>query len=134
MTSESSAKTMLITGGLFGLLSVVLGAFAAHGLSQVFSPAQLDTWQTGVAYQMYHSLVLLFSGLWLLQGGPAVLRAAGWLFILGIIAFSGSIYGLAFTSAWWLGPVTPLGGLSLISGWLCLCVAGLQSITRGDRA
>lgn len=126
MTSDFSAKVTLVTGGLLGLLSVLLGAFAAHGLSQVLSSSQLATWQTGVSYQMYHAIVLLLSGLWLRNGGPGILKIAGLLFALGTLAFSGSIYALVLTSATWLGPVTPLGGLCLISGWLCLCWAGIK--------
>ncbi len=132
MTSDFSAKVTLVTGGLLGLLSVLLGAFAAHGLSQVLSSSQLATWQTGVSYQMYHAIVLLLSGLWLRNGGPDILKIAGLLFALGTLAFSGSIYALVLTSATWLGPVTPLGGLCLISGWLCLCWAGITSVVRGD--
>lgn len=123
---------MLVAGGLSGLLSVLLGAFAAHGLSQELSPSQLEMLQTGVSYQMYHALVLLFCGLWLLQGGPRILKTAGLLYCLGTAGFSGSIYGLVLTSATWLGPVTPLGGLCLISGWLCLCWAGNKSTGRGE--
>ena len=132
MTSEFAAKIMLIAGGLFGLLSVLLGAFAAHGLSQTLSASQLATWQTGVSYQMYNALALLLSGLWLLNNGPRILKTAGMLFCVGTLGFSGSIYALVLTSATWLGPVTPLGGLCLISGWLCLCWAGVKAAARGD--
>ena len=134
MTSEFAAKIMLVAGGLWGLLSVLLGAFAAHGLSQTLSAPQLATWQTGVAYQMYHALALLFSGLWLLKNGPRILKTAGLFFCVGTVGFSGSIYALVLTSATWLGPVTPLGGLCLISGWLCLCWAGVKAAVPGDSA
>lgn len=133
VTSRCSAKRMLVAGGLFGLLSVLLGAFASHGLSQVLSAAQLATWQTGVSYQMYHAIVLLFSGIWLLHDGPRILKIAGLFFCLGTVGFSGSIYALVLTSATWLGPVTPLGGLCLISGWLCLCWAAIKLVISGER-
>jgi uncharacterized membrane protein YgdD (TMEM256/DUF423 family) len=132
VTSEFSAKTMLVAGGLLGFLSVLLGAFAAHGLSHTLSSSQLATWQTGVSYQMYHALALLFIGLWLRNSGPHILKTAGILFCIGTLGFSGSIYALVLTSATWLGPVTPLGGLCLISGWLCLCWAGTRAAVRGD--
>lgn len=132
MTSEGSAKTLLVAGGLLGLLSVLLGAFAAHGLSQMLSSSQLATWQTGVSYQMYHAIALLFSGLWLLNRGPRILKTAGLLFCVGTVCFSGSIYALVLTPASWLGPVTPLGGLCLISGWLCLCLAGIKAVVSRD--
>ena len=127
MTSKFAAKIMLIAGGLFGLLSVLLGAFAAHGLSQTLSASQLATWQTGVSYQMYHALALLLSGLWLLNNGPRILKTAGMLFCVGTLGFSGSIYALVLTHLSWLGPVTPLGGLCLIAGWLVIL---LHSVRR----
>ena len=65
----------MLIGGLYGLLSVLLGAFAAHGLRDVISTASLSSWQTGVTYQMSHALALLFTGLWLQLGGPRGLAA-----------------------------------------------------------
>ena len=113
----------MLIGGLYGLLSVMLGAFAAHGLRDVISTASLSSWQTGVTYQMSHALALLFTGLWLQPGGPRVLAVAGVFFSVGVLGFSGSIYLLVLLQMTWLGPVTPLGGLSLIAGWVCLCLA-----------
>ena len=110
----------MLLGGLFGLLAVVLGAFAAHGLRDVIPDESLSSWQTAVSYQMSHALVLLFTGLWRHLGGPRLLGVAGWLFSMGVLTFSGSIYRLVLLQVAWLGPVTPLGGLSLIAGWLCL--------------
>ena len=117
-----------------GLLSVLLGAFAAHGLRGVLSVAQLGTWQTGVSYQMYHALALMLTGLWLLRGGPPILKTAGLLFAVGVVAFSGSIYVLVLSSITWVGPVTPLGGLCLICGWFCLCWAGFVAEDVKDNA
>lgn len=116
----------MLLGGLYGLLAVLLGAFAAHGLRDVIPEVSLSSWQTGVSYQMSHALVLLFTGLWLQLGGPRLLSVAGSLFSIGVLAFSGSIYLLVLLQVSWLGPITPLGGLSLIGGWLCLCLAILQ--------
>ena len=113
----------MMMGGLYGLLSVVLGAFATHGLRDVISPASLSSWQTGVTYQMSHALVLLFTGLWLQLGGPRALAVAGMFFSVGVLGFCGSIYLMVLLQMAWLGPVTPLGGLSLIAGWVCLCLA-----------
>ena len=113
----------MVMGGLYGLLSLMFGAFAAHGLNDAISPASLSSWQTGVTYQMSHALALLFTGLWLHLGGPRVLAVAGVLFSVGVLGFSGSIYLLVLLQITWLGPVTPLGGLSLIAGWVCLCLA-----------
>ena len=113
-------------GGLYGLISVILGAYAAHSLRDVISSASLSSWQTGVSYQMSHALVLLFTGLWLQLGGPRILVFAGAFFSAGVLGFSGSIYLLVLTQMPWLGPVTPLGGLSLIAGWVFLSVAVLR--------
>jgi uncharacterized membrane protein YgdD (TMEM256/DUF423 family) len=90
------------------------------------SAASISSWQTGVSYQMFHSLALLIIGLWLRQGGAKCLNWAAVLFSLGVLTFSGSIYVLVLFQASWIGPVTPLGGLLLIAGWLCLCLAALK--------
>ena len=111
----------------YGLVAVMLGAFAAHGLRDVLSASSLASWQTGVTYQMTHALVLLVIGLWLRQGGSDLVKVAGILFAIGVLAFSGSIYALVLLQVSWLGPVTPLGGLSLVAGWGCLLVAAVQS-------
>ena len=124
------AKLILLIGGLYGLLAVLLGAFGAHGLREVLSASSLASWQTGVLYQLVHAPVMLITAMWLRHDGPAVLRLAGLLFALGILTFSGSIYALVLiNTSWsaWLGPVTPLGGLVLIAGWTCLCVAVLKT-------
>ena len=117
----------MLLGGLYGLLAVLLGAFAAHALRDVVSDDSLSSWRTAVNYQMSHALVLLFTGLWRQLGGPRLLSVAGSLFSIGVLAFSGSIYLLVLLEVPWMGPLTPLGGLSLIGGWLCLCLAVLRS-------
>ena len=117
----------MFLGGLYGLLAVLLGAFAAHALRDVVSDDSLSSWRTAVNYQMSHALVLLFTGLWRQLGGPRLLSVAGSLFSIGVLAFSGSIYLLVLLEVPWTGPLTPLGGLSLIGGWLCLCLAVLRS-------
>ena len=120
-------KAIMFLGGLYGLLAVLLGAFAAHALRDVVSDDSLSSWRTAVNYQMSHALVLLFTGLWRQLGGPRLLSVAGSLFSIGVLAFSGSIYLLVLLEVPWMGPLTPLGGLSLIGGWLCLCLAVLRS-------
>lgn len=122
-----TANTLLILGAAFGLLAVILGAFGAHALKKIVNEEQLRSFETGVKYQMYHALVLLFIGNHFEQ--PNYLMS--WCFVLGIILFSFSIYGLVLSSAKgkklrFLGPVTPLGGLLLIIGWILLLVSFLQ--------
>lgn len=109
-------------GAVFGLLAVIFGAFGAHALKKKFTADQQQSFEVGVRYQMYHAIVLLIIGL---QGGFSATTT--WLFVSGICLFSFSIYGLCLTSAFgrkwrFLGPVTPLGGLLLVAGWLMLLV------------
>ncbi len=115
------AKLVLIIAALSGATSVILGAFAAHGLKAKLPENLLSAFSTGVEYQMYHSLALLAVGLMLNQWSQlAGLKVAAVAFMLGILLFSGSLYGLALTGQKWLGPITPLGGLAFIVAWLSL--------------
>jgi uncharacterized membrane protein YgdD (TMEM256/DUF423 family) len=83
---------------------------------------------------MVHALALLIIGLWLRQGGGKLLNWAAILFSLGVLTFSGSIYVLVLFQVSWIGPITPLGGLLLIAGWLCLCLAALKLDETTDAA
>ena len=119
-------KTFFALGAAFGLLGVALGAFGAHGLKGTLSPDMLANFETGVRYQMYHAVGLLAVA-WALTRWPGGLTtAAGWLFVIGILIFSGSLYILSVTGIRWLGAVTPIGGVALIAGWGCLIVAALR--------
>ena len=119
-------KTFFALGAAFGLLGVALGAFGAHGLKGTLSPDMLANFETGVRYQMYHAVGLLAVA-WAITPWPGGLTtAAGWLFVVGILIFSGSLYILSITGIRWLGAVTPIGGVALIAGWGCLVVAALR--------
>lgn len=120
------AKMIMLLGSVSGCLSVVLGAFAAHALKNILAANQLDIFATAVKYQMWHSCVLLFIGLVSLQSPLFVWRVAAMLMLLGIVFFSGSLYGLALGGPQWLGPITPLGGASLIAAWVCLIIGSLK--------
>jgi uncharacterized membrane protein YgdD (TMEM256/DUF423 family) len=103
-----------------GFLGVALGAFAAHGLKAILASDLLAAFETGVRYQMYHAFAL-FAAAWGFAHWRARLFAIGGaLFVAGIAVFSGSLYLLAFTGMRWFGAVTPIGGLALLAGWLCL--------------
>jgi uncharacterized membrane protein YgdD (TMEM256/DUF423 family) len=131
-----SARFYLLVSAISGLLSVALGAFGAHGLKKVMSPEMLAAYQTGVQYQFIHTLALLALGILMLTPAtrPAVinwLKRSANLMILGILLFSGSLYTMTFMSAaggfpTWLGPITPIGGLAFIMGWIFLMVAALK--------
>lgn len=122
-------KVFVILGSLGALLSVALGAFGAHGLKGVISGQMLANYQTGVHYQMFHALGLICVGIitrWL--GPSGLLHAAGWLLLVGIILFSGSLYVLSMTGITRLGAITPIGGVSFILGWFCLILAVWKSV------
>jgi uncharacterized membrane protein YgdD (TMEM256/DUF423 family) len=104
---------------IYGATAVILGAFGAHALKARLAAEQLASWQTAVQYHLVHALALLALALFAAASGrPIQLQA--WLFSLGIALFSGSIYLLVLSGQRWLGPVTPVGGLCLIAGWISL--------------
>jgi uncharacterized membrane protein YgdD (TMEM256/DUF423 family) len=115
------------TGAIAAGIGVALGAFGAHGLKARVGPDLLAVFETGVRYHMYHALALLAVG-WAATRWPgAGVTAAGWLFSIGIVVFSGSLYLMTLTGARWLGAITPLGGLSFILGWIVLTLTTLRS-------
>lgn len=109
----------LPAAALLGALGVALGAFGAHALRGRVPAELLAAWQTGVLYHLLHSVALLALGLFASATGRNVLLPAA-LWSAGIVLFSGSLYLLAGAGQRWAGPVTPLGGLCLIGGWLAL--------------
>lgn len=118
-------KNILAVASISGLLCVTLGAIGAHALKELLSENMLHAWEKGVQYQFYHTLALLFSGMVLKTEPSKKLKMVSLFFVAGIILFSGSLYLLALTSInqhpWnWLGPVTPIGGLCFMLGWLFL--------------
>lgn len=113
-------------GAIFGGLGVALGAFGAHALASRVSAQRLDTFETGVRYQLVHALALLATAF----AGSAFPtspwpRYAGWLFVAGIALFSFSLYLLVVSDKRWLGAITPFGGLAMIAGWVCLVLSAL---------
>jgi len=119
-------KTILITATVFGILSIILGAFAAHGLKKLITPEAVTVFETGVKYQMYHAIFLLFVGSssYILESYK---KTIFYLVLFGIILFAGSIYGLATNALTGfdfkkIAFVTPIGGLLLIIGWITLLI------------
>jgi uncharacterized membrane protein YgdD (TMEM256/DUF423 family) len=117
-------RILMLLAAFFGFTAVALGAFAAHGLKGQLSAELLTVFQTGVHYQMVHALALLAVVLLGLHAPGRALLAAGGLFVLGILLFSGSLYLLALTGTRALGAITPFGGVSFLGGWLSLGIAG----------
>lgn len=132
----SAGSLFTLIAGLLGGAGVLLGAFGAHGLKARLGSAGLDTWHTAVTYHLIHALALLAIGIWLRTlsapvpaalpaAMPAALLVAGWSFVAGVLLFSGSLYLLALGGPRLLGPVTPLGGVMFLVGWLAVVWAAL---------
>ena len=132
-------RMFLVMASLFAGSGVALGAFGAHALQRKIPVERLATFETGVRYQLWHALALfavVFVRAWrpvsvgnvyaplvsLSSGSPATILS-GWLFVAGIVLFSGSLYGLALTGVRRFGVVAPLGGLCLLGGWFALAFA-----------
>jgi|TARA_R110001592_G_scaffold4275_7_gene23937 uncharacterized membrane protein YgdD (TMEM256/DUF423 family) len=115
------AKLLLLLASFSGFTGVALGAFAAHGLRDRLPDNLLSAFQTGVQYQLVHTMALIGIALLLLRWPESTLfRFSGGLFVLGMLLFSGSLYALALTGIGKLGIITPFGGVTFLLGWLCL--------------
>ena len=115
-------KNWLIIGSVLIGLSVILGAFASHTLKDRLSLQDLNIFETGVRYQIYHSIGLILLGLLGFFFPGTVINTPAKLFITGIILFSGSLYLLVLTNLRWFGVITPIGGLCFIFGWFLLAL------------
>ncbi len=116
----------IVFGSVLAGLSVVVGAFGAHGLRERLTPEMLQIYEIGARYQMYHALALLAVGLIQIKIDHPMLNVAGWCFVVGIVIFSGSLYALSITGQRWLGMITPIGGLVFILGWAALAYSALR--------
>jgi uncharacterized membrane protein YgdD (TMEM256/DUF423 family) len=122
---QGSRKFMVIAS-VFGLTGVALGAFGAHTLKSDVSSEMLSVFETGVRYQMYHTFALFVAAYVLQSKQTKKLEIAAWLFVAGVILFSGSFYVLAVTGIRSVGIITPFGGLSLLGGWLMMTLGFLE--------
>lgn len=116
MSGSFTRSGATAAGALLAGVGVALGAFGAHGLRTLLTPAELAWWQTGVSYQVWHGLALIAIGAAKLPR----LGFAAWLMGAGALIFSGSLYLLALTGLRWVGAVTPVGGALMIAGWAAL--------------
>lgn len=112
-----------------GALAVIAGAFAAHALKSSLPADMVEVFKTGAQYELAHALALGLVAFAIPYDTTGRTKLAGWLFLIGIILFSGSLYALALTGARLLGIITPFGGVAFIAGWLALAAAGLQRKT-----
>jgi uncharacterized membrane protein YgdD (TMEM256/DUF423 family) len=115
-------RLWFIIGCLMAGLGVAAGAFGAHALKQRLSPELLQVFETGVRYQMYHAFGLLAVALAMNRWPNSTLQIAAWLFIAGIVLFSGSLYALCLSGIRVLGAITPIGGLCFLGGWVYLAL------------
>ncbi len=123
MSRSTRSFQFAFLGALFAATAVAAGAFGAHALKAILDPPMLAVYETAARYQMYHALGL-FVVAWLGRETESPLAIkAGWLFCAGILLFSGSLYLVALAGIKWMGALTPLGGLSFISGWTCVAWA-----------
>jgi len=119
-----SARLAIVVGSAAMFVAVALGAFGAHALKARLTPDMAAVWQTAVQYHAWHALAVLAVGVLLLQWpGQRAVEVAGWLFVAGIVLFSGSLYTMALTGVRSLGAVTPLGGVAFLAGWAALAWA-----------
>lgn len=120
-------RLFFLLASLLGALTVALGAFGAHALRDRIEPAMLANFQTGVSYMFYHVLALFVVVLALGRWPDSRLPVwGGWLFLAGIVFFSGSLFVMALSGQRWLGAVTPVGGVAFIAGWLLLAATAWQ--------
>lgn len=110
-------------------LGVALGAFGAHALSSYFSdhPELQSNYDTAVRYLMIHGLAILFISWAAVRWPGALANVAGYLFVAGILIFSGSLIVLSLTGIRWLGAITPIGGVAFLAGWICLLIVAVQA-------
>lgn len=121
-----SARLLVLAAGLLGFTGVALGAFGAHALKETLvARGSASTWQTAVLYHLIHAVALL--ALAALAGGWSNARWIGACWGAGVILFSGSLYWLSLGGPKFLGPVTPLGGLAFLAGWLLVAWNALPS-------
>jgi uncharacterized membrane protein YgdD (TMEM256/DUF423 family) len=122
-------RTLLFAAGFFGATGVAAGAFGAHGLRDfLLERGMSSAWETAARYQLLHAVALFAAAAWMRSAPGAARRRVGWAAACwgaGIVLFSGSLYGLAAGGPRWLGPVTPLGGIALLAGWVLVCAAAL---------
>ncbi|HEX2056614.1 MAG TPA: DUF423 domain-containing protein [Nitrospiraceae bacterium] len=131
MELKKTALSLMVIGSALAFLSVAAGAFGAHALKSLLDPNRLAVYETAAKYQMYHALALIVVG-WQMHQTPDVgLMRAGWLFCLGVVLFSGSLYVVAMLGLHWAGAITPLGGLAFLGGWATLAWTGWRRLKGG---
>ena len=125
-------QTVVVVAAFSALTAVMLGAFGAHGLKAVLSVSELNTFEIGVRYQMYHALAMLILPALTHVVSQAWLKRVAVAFATGTLLFSGSLYLLVMTGSKWFGPVTPMGGVAFMIGWIMLVVGAFKNGDMGE--
>jgi uncharacterized membrane protein YgdD (TMEM256/DUF423 family) len=118
-------RSLVVAGAVLGFLGVAAGAFGAHALRGRLDDARLASFRTGAEYQLWHALATVAAGLVATRWTSGWAALAGWLFVVGVVLFSGSLYVLAWTGRRAVGAITPIGGFAFLAGWACLAVGAL---------
>ncbi|MGM8214936.1 DUF423 domain-containing protein [Bacillaceae bacterium W0354] len=122
-------KFLLMIGVINGFLAVALGAFGAHGLEGKVSEKMLNTWEKAVQYQMFHTMAIFISAILLMKTSLTSFQTAGWMFLVGIIIFSGSLYIYSVTSIKGFAMITPIGGVAFLIGWIILGTGVMKMVS-----
>jgi uncharacterized membrane protein YgdD (TMEM256/DUF423 family) len=117
MDVDALSRRLIAVGCVVAAIGVAAGAFGAHMLKTILEPPMLAAYDTATRYQMYHAFGMVLVGIAMRVYGDRRLAMAGWLFVAGMVLFCGSLYGIALAGLKWLGPITPVGGLTFIIGW-----------------
>lgn len=118
-TTAGQGASLILAGGVLGFLAVALGAFGAHAIEHSLSAEAMGWWHTAATYHLPLSAATVTMGA-LTRVGFSGARGAGWCFVFGVTVFAGSLYALALSGQRWLGAITPIGGLAILAGFLCL--------------
>ncbi|MET0545292.1 MAG: DUF423 domain-containing protein [Caulobacterales bacterium] len=118
--------SLILAGAILGFLAIAFGAFGAHAIEHSLSAEAMGWWRTAGMYHLPLSAATVTMGALTRVGFPGA-RGAGWCFVVGVIVFAGSLYALALTGARWLGAVTPIGGLAMMAGFLCLALGAWKA-------
>lgn len=122
-------KALAMITAISGFMAVALGAFGSHALKAIAPPEMLSVWQTAMQYQMFHALILMCIVIAGSRTRNNLLCIAGWMFVVGTVLFSGSLYALVITGIKALGMITPMGGVLFLGGWLVLAFAMVKFVT-----
>lgn len=131
--TDLSSRRLVMIGCVLAGIGVAAGAFGAHMLKTILEPPMLAAYDTATRYQMYHAFGMVLVGMAIRVYDDRRLAVAGWLFAIGMLLFCGSLYGIALAGLKWLGPITPLGGLTFIIGWGIFGWRVWRGVSQGEK-